>query len=252
MPIGESNHDDAAPRGRYLRYEFSRLATLRNLLLAAVIALACVGVVFVVAYYTGPRPQPAPALSAALPAPAGATAPGLTTPGPRLIPPTPEILAQLPPDPAPVVYHVPRNLQGAAREKYVRKLEDQAGLQPGPWARYSHGGCRAFQEDAQGNLIEPCPSVAVERDQAWGHTVSFSADGQHRYHTYTFKYACGHTALVTPDPYRDLMFADPAGVAQQYACRLCPSCQSLREYQDTKAQAGRTPQPGSGGQAGHG
>jgi hypothetical protein len=240
------------PRPRHLRYEFSRLAPLRNLALAAVIALACTAIVFVVAYYAGPRLH-----VASTPLPASQMATGKPAPGPamdayQLISPTPEILAQLPPDTAPVVYKAPRNLTGAARDKYISQTQEEACGQPGPWARYSTTGVRAFQEDAQGNLIEACPSVLVERGNGWEHTVAFSADGKHRYHTYSFTYRCGHHELVTPDPYRDQMYADPTAVAKDYAAKLCPSCQSLRDYKDAKDHSAGADKQGAAKRVGHG
>jgi len=228
-----------ASEDKYVRFEFSRLATLRNVAVAAVIALGCVAIVFAVAYFSRTGLQTPPAAPPQPSPSAGAVLPGTSTGSAtrKLIPPTPEILAQLPPDTSPVVYEVPSNLKGEAREAYKRQLHDQAVDRRGPWEQYNSSGVRVFQEDAQGNLTEPCPSIQVEKDKSWQHMVVFTPDGQHRYHAYSFRYACGHSAGVSPDPHRDLMFADPAAVAKEYALKLCRDCESMRQYQDAKPGA---------------
>jgi hypothetical protein len=240
---------DNPQQGSWMRYEFSRLATLRNLALAAIIALGCVGIVFAVAYYAGPRQQVAVAPPPASQPATGKPAPPRYLGQHKLIPPTPEILAQLPPDTSPVVYLRPKNLKRDVHDP-MPQWAMQAMGETGPWAQYTD--VRSFHEDEQGNVVEPCPSIWVERNKSWGHMVVFSADGKHRYHMYVFKYACGHSADTTPDPYRDLMFANPAAAAKDYASKLCDSCQSLRDYKDAKAQGGGAQGAGARKQAGHG
>ncbi len=232
------------PAIKHLRYEFSRLATLRNLVVAAIIALGCVATVFIVGNYSDKQPgstrfavssQRGNVLSPNIPHPsAGRTAPAMSRAAYDLILPTPEILAQLPPNTEPVIHVVPKSLKGAARDKYISDLISPL-KNPSPWAKYNPDGIRATMESPDGDVIEPCPSIAVERDKSWSHVVAFSSDGKHRYHVYGFKYACGHRVETTPDPYRDLMYADPAAVEREYAARLCPDCQSMRDYQEVKA-----------------
>lgn len=236
--------DPVEPPTRHLRYEISRLATVRNVALALIIAVGCIATVLAVGYGSS-RPPRAGAATAgsskhsavpltppAASQPSGGAVQDKSSASRKLIPPTPEILAQLPADCSPVVHEIPLNLTGEARARYAQQIQDQACGQRSPWEQYSASGVRIFQTDAQGNLVEPCPSIQVERDKSWGHVVAFSFDGKHRYHVYSFKYACGHRADVTPDPYRDMMFADPAAIAAEYAACLCPDCQSMREYRE--------------------
>jgi hypothetical protein len=241
------------PRQRWLRYEIARLVTWRNLLIAACIAGACCAIVIVVAFYsTGSK-----ALFFAPPPGSGSTAtPALAVAEAaeyKVIPPPPEILAKLPADTTPVITKIPSNLKGKAREEYAAQLHTEAASGLGPWSGYSDSGIRCIQENANGDLIEQCPSICVERGAQWQHSVCFSPDGKKRYHTYVFLYRCGHQALTTPDPYRDVMYAEPETVAKDYAKQLCPDCQSLQHYQDAKAQGRQqTTRQGANGEPGHG
>ena len=76
--------------------------------------------------------------------------------------------------------------------------------------------------------------VYVESGKGWNHAIVIMPENK-LHHVYDFTFSCGHTASVTPDPYRDLMFAQPDAVQSEYAAELCHDCKLLRRSLDQGA-----------------
>lgn len=183
------------PRQRWLRYEIARLATLRNLLLAGIIAAGTCGIVVCVVLALRPNPSP-PGPAKELLASAAALS------GERLIPTTAEVRGKL------------------------SAFLAQSGVPEG-FDLYD-------VQEAVGYSISNV--TYVERGPTWEHAIAIMPKGRLT-HMYFFSYACGHRARTTPDPYRDVMYADPQHVADRYAAQLCPECQSMRRHLDPGRQA---------------
>jgi hypothetical protein len=188
---------------RWLRYEFARLAAWRNLLIAAIIALCVVGIVLAVAYFTGGMPKQI-GNTALGEAKAGKSQGNYDLAGDRLIPSTPEI-----------------------HEKINKFLVDNGVLE---------GFTLSDVQEATGYSVSNV--VYVERGKGWDHAVAIMPEDK-LYHIYTFTYSCGHTASVSPDPYRDLMFAEPEKIALEYAGKLCSDGTSMRQHLDAKPAASK-------------
>lgn len=205
MKRTDAEAGNGQPR-RWLLFEFAKLASLRNLAMAAIIALGSVLVVALVLHFAGPRNPAAAATANGTGQPPAMT----TAEGWKLIPPTKEVLAMLP-------------------EHY----DDP----------YGPSGMRELLLIANGEPLYR-NDFTVEQGPGWDHRVFLGQDDK-RYHTYHFTYKCGHREDGSPDAYHDLMYADPQAVADDCATRLCRSCQWALDHPDSKQNSSTGGKDGS-------
>lgn len=188
-------------RWHWLRYEIARLATLRNLALAVVIAAATCAIVYLVLVEHWHKVAPsAPLIAASHPAVDKGSFYDLA--GDKLIPPTEEV------------------------KRKVKEYLVQNGVLEG----FDLYDIQAATGYSVSNV------VYVERGAGWDHAVVIMPEDKY-YHIYTMTFACGHTASTTPDPYRNLMFAEPDKVADCYRKQLCTDCESMRKHLDQQQPA---------------
>jgi hypothetical protein len=118
-------------------------------------------------------------------------------------------------------------------------------------AHFSHAGMLeefGLYDQLQATGFMTGNIVYVERGPTWEHAVAIMPQDR-LHHMYFFSYACGHRASTTPDPYRELMYAQPQHVADKYAKLLCADCQSMRAHLNNQHSTQRA--PAGGENAGH-
>jgi len=222
-----------APRQRWLRYEISRLVTMRNLLLAAIIAAGTCGVVYAVTAALRPQSQ---ALEDFAPAIANSAA--AQEQGRHFVEQVPSPTRIFTPDSA--VPSIASTAPGSSQKYYgvngeklipitdeIRNKISEFLIQNGVLEGYD-------LYDVQQAYGFSIPNVVtVEQGPTWQHAVAIMPKNR-LHHLYFFKYACGHQVTNTPDPYRDLMYAQPQHVADRYSKILCADCESMRKHLNTK------------------
>ncbi len=178
--------------------ELAKLSVVRNLAVGAVIALGVVAVLYV-------------AFAALKPVP--------PAPQPPVIGPPQHQPGQPPEQPAEPVTPQPAPAGGFEWAKVIPPP-------PGMMDSVKFPEPSVFGADGQ-----PLDSntAVVEQNEDYKHWVSIMGPGK-RMHMYQFRYGCGCPVMTTPDPYRDVVFAEPLKVAAEYKSTMCKACTELEEH----------------------
>ncbi len=226
----------SSPKQRWLRYEIARLVTLRNLSIAGITAAGTCGVV--VSVLLALRPDSATPAAIAKPTAGTANAQEQPTGNIGYMRPPTQIFApdSVAPSTADTASNTEQTHYGVNGEKLIpitdeiRQKLSKFLVKSGVLDGFDLYDVQAASGHSMANV------VSVEQGPTWEHAIAIMPKGR-LLHMYTFEYACGHRASTTPDPYRDLMYADPQRVADRYAKLLCDDCRSMREHLDTKKKA---------------
>ena len=182
-----------------LLLKFAKLNVVRNIAVAFVIALASTAITWVVNWKAqqnqAPPPAPIVAIAPAVPMPVSST------------------INESAADFIPKVIPAP--------EHYEELIEQYMRSNPSQVVNYFEGEEQVFLY-----------SVPIETNSNYKHKIQLYKE--HRTHYYNFEFGCGCKTNMTPDSYRNVIYADPERIAAKYAAQLCRDCTKLQAVLDAR------------------